>query len=241
MYDKTRGIVLHTIPYNDSLSVVHIYTERYGRMAYTLPRGAGRAAKMARALYMPMSLLELEVETRQGRSLQRIREAHTWIPLPYMQSDPIRASLAMFISEFLSSVLRNNEPQPELFAYIARSIHLLDRINNGLGNFHLCFLIGLTAYMGITPNTDGYRQGTYFDMQEGIFVPEQPLFNTSLQPNEATFMIKLLRMNFANLHLYRFSRDERNVILDRIITYYSIHLSGMGQLSSPAVLHALFD
>lgn len=241
MYDKTRGIVLHTIPYNDSLSVVHIYTERYGRMAYTLPRGAGRAAKMARALYMPLSLLELEVETRPGRSLQRIREAHTWIPLPYMQSDPIRASLAMFLSEFMGSVLRNNEPQPELFAYIARSIHLLDRINNGLGNFHLCFLIGLTSYMGITPNTDGYRRGTYFDMQEGIFVPEQPLFNPSLQPDEATFMIKLLRMNYANLHLYRFSRGERNIILDRIITYYSIHLSGMGQLSSPAVLHALFD
>lgn len=241
MYDKTRGIVLHTIPYNDSLSVVHIYTERYGRMAYTLPRGAGRAAKMARALYMPLSLLELEVETRPGRSLQRIREAHTWIPLPYMQSDPIRASLAMFLSEFMGSVLRNNEPQPELFAYIARSIHLLDRINNGLGNFHLCFLIGLTSYMGITPNTDGYRRGTYFDMQEGIFVSEQPLFNPSLQPDEATFMIKLLRMNFANLHLYRFSRGERNIILDRIITYYSIHLSGMGQLSSPAVLHALFD
>jgi DNA repair protein RecO (recombination protein O) len=210
-------------------------------MAYTLPRGAGRAAKMARALYMPMSLLELEVETRPGRSMQRIREAHTWIPLPYMQSDPIRASLAMFLSEFLGSVLRNNEPQPELFAYIARSIHLLDRIGNGLGNFHLCFLIGLTSYMGITPNTDGYRPGTYFDMQEGIFVAEQPIFNTALQPNEAAFMIKLLRMNFANLHLYRFSRGERNIILDRIITYYSIHLSGMGQLSSPAVLHALFD
>ena len=69
MYDKTRGIVLHTIPYNDTLSVVHIYTERYGRMSYTLPRGAGRAAKAARALYMPMSLLELEVETRPGRSM----------------------------------------------------------------------------------------------------------------------------------------------------------------------------
>jgi DNA repair protein RecO (recombination protein O) len=147
----------------------------------------------------------------------------------------------MFLSEFLGSVLRNNEPQPELFAYIARSIHLLDRIGNGLGNFHLCFLIGLTSYMGITPNTDGYRPGTYFDMQEGIFVAEQPIFNTALQPNEAAFMIKLLRMNFANLHLYRFSRGERNIILDRIITYYSIHLSGMGQLSSPAVLHALFD
>lgn len=241
MYDKTRGIVLHTIPYNDTLSVVHIYTERYGRMSYTLPRGAGRAAKMARALYMPMSLLDLEVEVHPGRSMQRIREAHTWIPLPNIQSDPIRASLAMFLSEFLCNVLRNNEPQPPLFAYIAQSIHLLDHISKGLGNFHLCFLVGLTSYMGITPNTDEYQSGAYFDMQEGIFVKNRPLINASLPPTEAAFMSKLLRMNYVNMHLFRFTRGERNIILDRIINYYGIHLSGMGQLSSPAILHALFD
>ena len=241
MYDKTRGIVLHTIPYNDTLSVVHIFTERYGRMSYTLPRGAGRAAKMARALYMPLSLLELEVETRAGRNLQRIREAHTWIPLPYVQSDPIRASLAMFLSEFLGSVLRNNEPQPQLFAYIAQSVGLLDRMGPGLANFHICFLVGLTSYIGITPNCEGYRPGTYFDMQEGVFVSQPPVINASLPPVEAAFMVKLLRMNYANLHLYRFLRSERNHILNRIISYYGIHLTGMGQLSSPAILQALFD
>ena len=54
MYEKSRGIVLHTVPYNDTLSVVQIYTEEHGRMSYMLPRGAGRAAKMARALYTPL-------------------------------------------------------------------------------------------------------------------------------------------------------------------------------------------
>lgn len=240
MYNKTRGIVLRTIPYNDTLSVVHIYTERYGRMAFTLPRGAGRAAKMARALYMPMSLLELEVEIHSGRSMQRIREAHTWMPLPYVQSDPVRASLAMFLSEFLCSVLRNNEPQPELFAYIAQSVCLLDRINKGLGNFHLCFLVGLTSFMGITPNAEEYCQGAFFDMQEGVFVKSRSLINATLPPDEAAFMVKLLRMSYTNMHLFRLSRSERNIILNRIISYYSIHLASMAQLSSPAILHDLF-
>lgn len=241
MYEKTKGIVLHSIPYNDTLSVVYIYTERYGRMAYTLPRGVGRAAKMARALYMPLSLLEMEVEVRPGREMQRIREAHTWVALPRIQGDPVRASLAMFMSEFLSNVLRSSESQPDLFAYIARSVSLLDRMERGLGNFHLSFLIGLTSYMGITPNTDGFCRGAYFDMQEGVFVPYKPLLSASLNPVEATFMTKLLRMNYANMHLFRFSRGERAVILDRIIMYYGLHFSGMGRLSSPAVLQALFD
>lgn len=241
MYEKTRGIVLHTLPYNDTLSVVHIYTERYGRMSYTLPRGAGRAAKMARALYMPLSLLEMEVEVRPGRDMQRIREAHTWLALPRLQGDPVRASLAMFLSEFLSSVLRNGESQPPLFSYVARSIQLLDRIDRGLGNFHLAFLVGLTSYIGITPNVEEYRPGTYFDMQESVFTAERSFINPSLPPIEVAAMLKLLRMNYANMHLFRYNRSERNIILDRIITYYGVHLPGLGHLSSPAILKALFD
>lgn len=241
MYEKTRGIVLYTIPYKDNLSVVHIYTERYGRMSYTLLRGNGRAAKMSRALYSPLSLLEMEVEVRSTREMQRIREAHTWVSLPRLQGDPVRASLAMFLSEFLGSVLRGNEAQPQLFEYVARSILLLDRMEQGLGNFHLAFLVGLTTYMGITPNVESYRTGTFFDMQEGIFVPHRPLINPSLPPVEAAFVVRLLRMTYANMHAYKFSRGERALILDRIIAYYGVHLSGMGVLKSPAVLHAIFD
>lgn len=240
MYEKTRGIVLHTIPYNDTLSVVHVYTERYGRVAYTLPRGAGRAAKMARAMYMPLSLLELEVEVRPGREMQRIREARTWLPLPYVQSDPVRAALAMFLAEFLTAALRSHEPQPDLFAYVARSVSLLDRVGCGLGNFHISFLVGFTSFMGIMPDADGYRDGAYFDMQEGIFVTSRPLINESLPPAEASVLPRLLRMDYANMHLFRFTRSERATILDRIISYYRMHLS-IGRLSSPAVLHALFD
>jgi len=30
MLEKTLGIVLHIIPYNDKISVAHLYTEQYG-------------------------------------------------------------------------------------------------------------------------------------------------------------------------------------------------------------------
>lgn len=241
MYEKSRGIVLYTIPYNDTLSVVHIYTERYGHVSYTLPRGVGRAAKMSRAMYMPLSLLEMEIEVHAGREMQRIREARTWIPLPRIQCDPVRTSLAMFISEFLGCLLRNNEAQPDLFAYVARSIELLDKIESGVGNFHLCFLVGLSSYIGITPNCDDFGKNAYFDMQEGVFVYSRSLKSPSLPPIEAAFIPKLLRMNYANMHKFKFSRHERASILDRIILYYNLHLPGMKQLKSPAILHAIFD
>ena len=38
MLEKTLGIVLHIIPYNDKISVAHLYTEQYGRSSYLIPQ-----------------------------------------------------------------------------------------------------------------------------------------------------------------------------------------------------------
>ena len=241
MYEKSRGIVLHTVPYNDTLSVVQIYTEEHGRMAYMLPRGAGRAAKMARALYTPLSLIEFEMEYRPGRELQRIGEAHTWQALPLLQGDPARASLALFLAEFLGKVLQSSEAQPDMFAYIVRSIELLGRMQGNYANFHLCFLVGLAPFLGITPNADSYRDGYCFNMQEGVFVAQPPLLSPSLAPAEAHFLTRLLRIDYTNMHLFRLSRQQRSYILDRMIFYYGLHLPGVGNMKSLAVLRAIFD
>ena len=59
MLHKTRGIVLHTLPYGDKYLIVAIYTELFGRVGYlTTParRGKGR---VAHALLMSLSLLVL--------------------------------------------------------------------------------------------------------------------------------------------------------------------------------------
>ena len=57
MLEKTLGIVLHIIPYNDKISVAHLYTEQYGRSSYLIPQGGGKKARMFRSLFMPFSIL----------------------------------------------------------------------------------------------------------------------------------------------------------------------------------------
>ena len=54
-------------------------------------------------------------------------------------------------------------------------------------------------------------------------------------------MIHLLsRMTFSNMRLFRFSRDERNRMLDVIISYYRLHNAAIGTLRSPDILKQLF-
>ena len=34
MLCKTRGIVLHTLPYSDTYTIIYMYTEMFGRVSY---------------------------------------------------------------------------------------------------------------------------------------------------------------------------------------------------------------
>ena len=61
-----------------------------------------------------------------------------------------------------------------------------------------------------------------------------------LKPDLARVIVLLSRMTFSNLHLFRFSRDQRNAVLDAVIAYYRMHNSTVGTLKSPEILKQLF-
>ena len=219
MLEKTLGIVLHIIPYNDKISVAHLYTEQYGRSSYLIPQGGGKKARMFRSLFMPFSILELDIDYRNSRELQKIIEARTVLPLQNIYSEP-------------------NLP---LFAFIARSIQVLNIMEEGKANFHLCFLLQLCSFLGFSPNMETYRPGYFFDMLNGIFSPSRPIHTYTLDAREAEVFARLTRMDFNNLRHFKFNRGERNAILDRILTYYRLHQPDISELRSPEILRAIFD
>ena len=61
MLCKTRGIVLHSIPYNDKYSIIYMYTEAFGRASYLVARSRGKKSSVSKALFMPLSVVELRL------------------------------------------------------------------------------------------------------------------------------------------------------------------------------------
>ena len=94
--------------------------------------------------------------------------------------------------------------------------------------------------MGIQPNVESYRDGYWFDMTDGVFVPAAVRGHMHLQPREAQVIHLLSRMTFRNMAVFRFSREERNRMLDVIIGYYRLHNAAIGTLRSPDILKQLF-
>ena len=240
MYEKLRGIVLNTIRYNDKHNIVHIYTDRRGVMSFAVPQGKTHAARMRNAMLMPLSLIDLEAGVRNGRDVSVLREVRRNYPLATIYSDPIKNAISLFISELLAHVIQEPETNDPMFRYIEQSVQLLESMPGQIANFHICFLYHLGAHLGIQPNLDNYRNDYWFDMTDGVYVPTAVKGHMNLQPQEAQVIHLLSRMTFGNMAVFRFNREERNRMLDVIISYYRLHNAAIGTLRSPDILKQLF-
>lgn len=241
MLYKTQGIVLHSLPYKDVYTILHIYTKDFGRVSYLVARKKRKRTSLPQALFMPLSVLDLEVEHLNKRDIQRIKEAHLVFSASSFQADPVKNVLDLFLSEVLFRVMRDMQPDERMYSFLTDSIRILDTVDRGLANFHVAFLLNLLHYLGIFPNVEHQRDSSFFDMLNGIFVGQQPAHPYYLRPAETVVFRRLLKMSYENMSLYAFSRRGRVRILRRIFEYYQLHLPDFREIRSLQVLQALFD
>ena len=240
MYQKVTGIVLHSLKYNDTSNIVHVYTRENGRVSFLVKIPKSRKAGVRPILFQPLAMVDLEVDFRTNASIHRIKEAKTAYPFKSLPYHPFKSAIAMFLAEFLYRALREEQSNEPLFAYLQHSILWLDECEERFSNFHLVFLMRLSRFLGLYPNLDFYQDGCYFDMLNACFTPSLPKGGTYLNPDEASRIRLLLRMNYDTMHLFKFNRMERIRCLTVINDYYRLHLPDFPQLRSLDVLHELF-
>lgn len=240
MLHKTRGIVLHNRPYSDAYSIALIYTEEFGPVSYLISRSKGKKTTVSKSLFHPLAILDLEADHQNLREIQRIKEAKAHLISLDLLQDPVKSSIGIFLAEFLSRILREAHPNPSLFNYLADSIRVLDMSRESYANFHLSFIINLTRFMGFNPDAGTYSAGAFFDMQNGVFVRFKPTSPYFLNPDESLVFRHLLRMNYNNMRMFRFSGRERKLIIDRFLEYYRIHLVNFPDIKSLDILHEVF-
>ena len=102
-------------------------------------------------------------------------------------------------------------------------------------------LLRLVGFLGFAPNLEDYRPGDGFDLEAGRFTAYSPLNKHFLLPEDAARLPLLRRMNFATMHVFKFSGSERSRLLGYINLYYRLHLPSFPELKSLAVLQDLFD
>ncbi|WP_298650855.1 DNA repair protein RecO C-terminal domain-containing protein [uncultured Proteiniphilum sp.] len=239
MLHKTEGIVLGTTSYSDAYSIAHLFTRDFGRVSYLLPMSRGKKPKIRTSLFFPLSVLHMEVEHMPLREVQKLKDAERQFPLYELCTNMTKVSLAFFISEFLSFILRESGHNELAFDYLKNSVETLEAAEKGLANFHLALMMGLTRFLGIYPNTEFAGEHSFFDLQNGEFVVNEPRHSYYLNRRESSYLRDLYRIHYGNMHLFRLSRNNRNVIVDQLLDYYRLHVCNFPPLKSLEVLREM--
>ena len=241
MLTKTTAIVLHNIKYGDSKMIVDMFTRAHGRMSFVVSIPKSSKSKLRKQFFQPLSMLSLEYDYRPKVQLQKIRNVALFHPYSSLPFDIDKLTVGMFISEFLYHSLYGEQQNEQMFDYISDSLMWLDSSPSQTANFHLVFMMRLSLFLGFYPNLDDFVPGCVFDLRSGSFSSVAPLYSDYLLPDEASQMSLMMRMNYSTMHLFKFTRAQRNRLLDVIVQYYRLHIPGFPDMKSLDVLRNIYN
>ena len=231
---------MHHIRYKESSAIVYIYTDLLGRQAYLANSTRGKKAKFRSNLLQPLMMLEIEAYHKERRELQRLQEIRNYIPYQSIPVDPYKSGQAMFLAEILYKVLREEDPNPDLYDFLENSLQFLDVAEQHTVNFHLLFLVQLTRYLGFYPDNQHGESRNLFDMRNGQFKEAVSLHPDFFDEASSAVLNILMDMNFESLKDMKIKHEERIRFLDFLMDFYSLHVSGFGKVRSLAVLNEIF-
>ena len=116
MLVKTNAIVLSKIKYGDHDVIVKCYTKNRGIVSYLL-RGILKSKKSNSkiAYYQSLSQLEIEENFKINQTLHYITDVKLSVPYKSMHTNVLKAAIVMFLSEVLTTTLREEEANLSLY------------------------------------------------------------------------------------------------------------------------------
>jgi len=241
MIESTKALVLHQIRYSDSGIVVQFFTRKYGRLSCLIKGMRKKKSGKQNVFFQPMFLLDVAIYYKNTRELQTIKDFSPYYSPADIYSNIKKSSVAVFLSEVLTSVLREESPNEHLYDFLENSIVYFDSCKKGFANFHLVFLAILSAYLGFEPGRGIIGGKNYFDLLNGRFVPVPPVHGKYVNQEISEILATLFSSSsYETIHEIILTGALRNEVLEILVKYLSLHLPGLKKIKSLEVLKEVF-
>lgn len=239
MLIKTKAIVISKIKYRDNDLIVKCFTLHKGVVSYLL-RGVLNSKKgnTRVAYFQLLSQLHIEENYRENQSLQSIKDVRLDCSFTSLHTNILKSSIVMFLAEVLSSVLKEEEENQQLYNYLETAFRWLDATDE-FSNFHLLFLLNLTKHMGFYPDTSDTNQ-LYFNLNNGLFESRKENVY-SISGENLTVLKALLGTNFDKLNTIKLNSKQRQLFLTMLLLYFELHLGSFKKPKSLQIFNQVFN
>ncbi len=235
--ELVKAIILKTSQYTDTQKIIHVYSLEKGALSFISPSFVFKRKNQPIQL---MQLVEIEYFVNEKGGLHKLRTISPLINLPALYSDIFRMNILLLWSEILHLILRQEGKNEVLFHYISRSAEYLNTTQRDIANFNLLFLYRLAGPLGFHINTSTWQEGYVFDIQEGHFCPPDIVRPYLTGPHTAKVIYQLCTCETGKLKDIPLNREARNILLDVVLLFYSIHLNLNFNIRSIQIIREVF-
>ena len=237
MLVKTKAIVISALKYQEKSLIVKCFTESDGLKSYFVPSAySNKKANQKIAYFQALNLLEIEANHKNKGTLEHFKEIKLAHSYHTINTDVVKSTIVLFLSEILHHSIHEEEKNQDLFSFLETAFLWLDT-HDEIANFHLILMLEMTKFLGFYPDTS-QNELDFFDIREGIFTPFQGV--NCLSQHQTLLFKKALELKFDSNQKV-FAGTERQIILNTLLDYYTIHLDGFKKPKSLDVLKEVFS
>lgn len=238
---NTKGIVLRTMKYRETSLICDIFTRELGMRSYLVQGVRKKKSRIGAGFFQPMQVLDLVVYENPGSSLNRIKEVNASALFLELQSNIPKSAVGLFIAELARKSVRESSPNEELYDFLEQMLGYLEHTNESLQLLPLWMGMKMTHYLGFSPNRpDQSDDSMYFDLRDGVLVNSKPNHPDLVTPPMALSFVELADAQLSDLANMNFSRQDRDLLFDKMIDYYKLHIEHLGRLKTPEIFRELF-
>lgn len=239
MIESTKVIVLNAIKFKDTSLIVTCYTQK-GIKSYLVKGVLSKNTKRKKinpAYFQTFTLLDIVANHNYKGRLNYINDIRAYHPLHNIYIDIYKSTIALFLAEVLSSILKEEIENELLFQFIENAIIWLDT-HDHTSNFHIVFLLKLTKYLGFYPNKPK-ETDSFFNLQEGKFSFHKPIQHF-ISGDDFLLLKSIIGTNFDSISKVELNAKSRHVLINILIQYFKLHLPEFKNPKSLAVLQTIF-
>lgn len=241
MLQATQGFVLNTIKYSETSVIAKIYTQHFGLRAYIINGVRTTKGRSKAAMLQPLNHLDLVVYERENKSINRIKEMKFATIYQNITFDVRRSAIALFLTEVFHKVLKEESANENLFDFIFQVSQQLENSSvNDLANLHSFYLLQLTQLLGFYPDNNYTSQNQYFDLKEGVFTWERPIYNRIIDQDTSLLLHQMLQYEFDDWRNFMNNRNQRRLAITTLLSFYDWQIENFGKINSLNVLEKIF-
>jgi len=232
---KTRGIVLKLLPFNDKNKIVKVYTEHFGLRAFIVGAGSSKLNRGKLSLLQATQPIWLETAFTETGKLSRLGEVTPAASIINAMQHHTKRSMLLFIDEVLYKCLREEQADDQLFNFIFDSIVYLDKTTQNCNNFHLVFLMRLSHHLGFLPTGNYSSVNRFFHYKDGIF----DCFTTEgiiMDEVHSELFSKFIELDYQNMESVQLNAQSRNKLLNNMLLYFATHMPSLSNFKSLEIL-----